>query len=126
MATRTRGDAESRESAAHRASIESIEDVVGYLVDLLGVSLVAHLTGTNRSTVNRWANAEVHPKADREQALRATAQIARLLATDANYTVRAWFIGMNPQLDDEAPIDVLASGRFKDALVAARAFLAGA
>jgi hypothetical protein len=53
--------------------------------------------------------------------------VARLLlAVDADHTVRAWFIGMNPQLDDEAPIDAIAAGDTKAVLAAARSFIDGA
>jgi hypothetical protein len=32
---------------------------------------------------------------------------------------------MNPQLDDEAPAEVIREGRYKDALIAAKAYVAG-
>jgi hypothetical protein len=44
---------------------------------------------------------------------------------ESDHTIRAWFIGMNPQLDDESPIEAVLSGRHKEVLAAARAFLAG-
>jgi hypothetical protein len=43
---------------------------------------------------------------------------------EAPPTVRAWFMGMNEQLDDLTPTEAIALGREKDALVAARAFVA--
>ena len=39
--------------------------------------------------------------------------------------IRAWFIGMNPQLDDESPAEVIREGRVKDALTAAKTFVSG-
>lgn len=39
--------------------------------------------------------------------------------------VRAWFIGMNPQLQDLSPAEVLRDGEDKVAMEAATAFLAG-
>ncbi len=41
------------------------------------------------------------------------------------HTVRAWFLGLNPQLDDHSPAQSIRDGDFRDVLVAARAFLAG-
>lgn len=48
-----------------------------------------------------------------------------LQARKSPHTVRAWFVGLNPQLDDESPATTIREGAFKDALVAARAFLTG-
>lgn len=38
---------------------------------------------------------------------------------------RAWFIGLNPQLDDVSPAEAIHDGRLKEAKAAARAFVAG-
>jgi hypothetical protein len=46
-----------------------------------------------------------------------------LLATDSPAVVRAWFMGMNPQLDDENPAEVLAEGRSREVMAAARAYV---
>jgi len=54
-------------------------------------------------------------------------QVLQLLLTvDSPHVARAWLIGMNPQLDDEAPADVIREGRLREALVAAQAFVSGA
>jgi hypothetical protein len=46
--------------------------------------------------------------------LRDTSQVVELLAeVDADQVVRAWFIGMNPQLEDEAPAELIADGRHR-------------
>ena len=61
--------------------------------------------------------------------LRAAFQIAELLIqSESPQTVRAWFMGMNPQLDDRSPALVLAAEgndqvQVRDVLHAARAFL---
>lgn len=39
--------------------------------------------------------------------------------------IRAWFVGMNPQLDDDSPAEAIHGGRLKEAMAAARAFAAG-
>jgi len=38
--------------------------------------------------------------------------------------VCAWFLGLNPQLDDRSPAQSIREGDFRDVLVAAKAFLA--
>jgi hypothetical protein len=48
-----------------------------------------------------------------------------LLSQDSPRTVRAWFIGLNPQLGDVSPAEAIHDGQLKEALAAARAFMAG-
>ncbi len=115
-------------AAAHRATVlESDLSIVGFLVDVLGSRLTAHLADVDVSTVSRWKAGISKPRPDTGQRLRGAHQVARMLLTvDSVDTVRSWFIGMNPQLDDEAPLDVIASGDIKAVLTAARSFIAGA
>jgi hypothetical protein len=47
------------------------------------------------------------------------------LRFDSSRVVKAWFIGLNPQLDDESPAEAIREGRLKEAMNAARAFVAG-
>jgi hypothetical protein len=113
---------------AHRKTVEStIEDIVGYLQEVLGQKLVAHLAGvSDPRTVGRWAAGDRTPRPSHEQRLRCAYQIFQLLlAEEAPHTVRAWFLGLNPQLDDESPAESIRKGAFRDVLVAAKAFLAG-
>ncbi len=59
-----------------------------------------------------------------EQRLRQAYQIVRLLMErESAETVRAWFVGMNPDLDDQAPVLVLPEEPVR-VLQAARSFLA--
>lgn len=114
---------------AHRTTVESsIADIAAFLQDALGQKLTAHMVGVeDPKTVGRWASEKRLPQdAEVEQKLRAAYQVFRLLATqESPYTVRAWFVGLNPQLDDESPAAALREGRVRDVLVAARSFLAG-
>lgn len=113
---------------AHRAAVqESTQSVATYLCELLSTPLVGHIADVEVSTVNRWASGTSTPKTSAEKRLRDTYQIARMLSgTDDNHTIRAWFIGMNPQLDDETPSGALRDDRPRDVLAAARAFMDGA
>jgi hypothetical protein len=113
---------------AHRTTVESsIQEVTAFLQDVLGQKLVAHMAGvSDPKTVGRWAKGERTPRADAEHRLRESYRIFQLLLTkESPHTVRAWFVGLNPQLDDESPARAIGEGRTRDALVAAKAFLAG-
>jgi hypothetical protein len=113
---------------AHRKAVElNIADVVGYLQEVLGQKLVAHVAGVaDPRTVARWAAGERAPRAEHEQRLRCAYQAFQLLlAEESPHTVRAWFLGLNPQLDDQSPVQCVREGDFRDVLVAAKAFLAG-
>jgi hypothetical protein len=113
---------------AHRRVTEaSIEQITQYLDEVLGRRLVATLAGIkDQKAVGQWASGVRAPRAATEERLRVGYQIFRLLmAAEAPHTVRAWFIGLNPQLNDESPILVIQEGRFREAMVAARAYISG-
>ncbi|HEY3829960.1 MAG TPA: hypothetical protein VGL57_12245 [Solirubrobacteraceae bacterium] len=113
---------------AHRKAVEStIKDVVVYMQEVLGQKLVAYIAGvSDPRTVGRWAAGERAPRAEHEQRLRCAYQTFQLLLTEESpHTVRAWFLGLNPQLDDESPAQSIHEGNSRGVLVAAKAFLAG-
>ncbi|MCA1709016.1 MAG: XRE family transcriptional regulator [Actinobacteria bacterium] len=113
---------------AHRASVSmSIADVASFLQDAFGQKLVAYMARvSDHKAVGRWAHGDRSPHAAAADRLRCAYQIFQLLqAEESPHTVRAWFVGLNPQLDDESPATTIREGAFKDALVAARAFLTG-
>lgn len=60
--------------------------------------------------------------AKRREAHRAFQQIADL---DGAAVARAWSIGMNPHLDDRAPILAIADGEARQVDLAVAAYLAG-
>ena len=124
--TRRSGAGATATAAAYRSSIsESIPSIVGFLVDLLGTKLTANLASVDVSTVSRWRSGRVTPTDESERRLRGAYQTARLLLTvESDHTVRAWFIGMNPQLDDQSPIELIVEGNTKAVLAAARSFVA--
>jgi hypothetical protein len=114
---------------AHREAVRaSLSDVADFLQDLLGRRLVAYVAAVkDAKTVSRWAKGEVgEARWESERRLRAAYEIAQLLVRfDSSQVVKAWFIGLNPQLDDESPAEVIREGRLKEAMNAARAFVAG-
>jgi hypothetical protein len=113
---------------AHRQTTEtSIEQITAYLEEVLGRKLVAALAGVaDPKAVGRWAAGERSPRAAAEERLRVAYQVFRLLLTEeSKHTIRAWFIGLNPQLNDESPIMVIRAGRFQEVMVAAKAYVSG-
>jgi hypothetical protein len=113
----------------HRQAIEtSIPDIAATLQDMLSRRLVAYVAGVkDAKTVSRWANGEVTAvRDDSEKRLRVAFEIAQLLLQfDSPRVVKAWFIGLNPQLGDVSPADTIREGKLKEAMVAARAFVTG-
>ena len=107
-------------------SIE-INEIARYLQELLGQKLVAHMVGvSDAKVVGRWAQGTQSPRDEPQRRLRAIFQICHLLLSqDSTHTVRAWFIGMNPQLGDDSPAEAISEGRLKEALAAAKAFISG-
>src|SRR5436190_23518590 len=113
----------------HRRTVESsVGDMAAFLQDALGQKLVAFMVRVDDpKTIGRWASEKHLPRdIDVERRLRDTYQVFRLLLTkESPYTVRAWFVGLNPQLNDESPATAIREGRSRAVFVAARAFLAG-
>ena len=122
--------AESVAQQVHRqATTAPVREVAGLLQELLSRRLTAYLAGVKDvKTVTRWvtgAVAEIRETAT-EQRLRTSYEIAQLLLRgDSAQTVKAWFIGLNPQLGDTSPAEAIHEGRLKEALGAARAFVVG-
>lgn len=112
---------------AHRRSVEdSFSDVIGYLVDHLGKVLTSQIAGSSSQTVERWRIGAQHPGVAVERRMRESYAIfVKLSEKDASPTVRAWFMGMNPQLEDVSPVEALRADEFRDVAAAADAFLIG-
>jgi len=110
---------------AHRSAVQSeLAEVVASLQKVLGQALLAVIVGKGVRTIARWTAAKpTSPSARDAQLLRDTLQIQNLLlGVDSPAVVRAWFTGMNPQLDDASPAEALADGRVREVMAAARAF----
>lgn len=116
------------EQAHRQAVVTPVTDVVSFLQDLLGRRLVAYVAGVkDAKTVSRWANGEVRSiRQESEERIRTAYEVAQLLVQfDSPSIVKAWFIGLNPQLDDVSPAEMIREGKLKEAKAAARAFVAG-
>lgn len=100
-------------------------DVVSRLREALGVRLVAYIGSTKAgSDVTAWATGTAEPDEDvRERLLLALRIVQALREIDDDVTIGTWFKGMNPQLDDRAPAEVLREGRADEAMAAARGYM---
>jgi|HubBroStandDraft_6_1064221.scaffolds.fasta_scaffold86085_3 hypothetical protein len=100
---------------------------ISYLHDALGQKLVAYMVGIeDPREIGRWSKEERAPAPERGKAVQPIFRTARLLADhgEANSVVRAWFMGMNPQLGERSPAEVIRDGDTAMAVRAALAFVA--
>ncbi|PPH95915.1 hypothetical protein C5E02_13075 [Rathayibacter rathayi] len=119
---------DSVRTSAHVDALEiSPDDVIRQLTDVLSKPVVAFIFGKDERTMTRWIeNPELRLKPEDDRRARNTYQVYALLApSEGPHTVRAWFMGMNPQLEDEAPAEGLAEGRYREVMAAARAYVNG-
>jgi hypothetical protein len=121
--------AQQSAAEAHRKTASaSTAQIAAYLEEMLGRALVAELAGVTPKSVDRWTKADApeQPRREAEERLRAAFQIAQLLLSEESaHVVRAWMIGLNPQLDDEAPIEAIRAGRLREAMTAAKSYVRG-
>ena len=113
---------------AHRESITvDVTEIARFLQENLGQRLTALLAGLNDPKgVGRWVSGKNHPQPSMEARLQCGYQVFHLVqSVESPHTVRAWFIGMNPQLDDASPAEAIAEDRFREVMAAARAFVVG-
>jgi hypothetical protein len=105
--------------------------VVAELSEILGPKLVAYLAGVRETrAVRQWSTGEREPRAPLPERLRFALQVAWLIARhDDDAVARAWFQGLNPQLDDRSAARLLREGALDTVgpqiLAAARAFVSG-
>lgn len=114
----------------HRAATRaSLREMASTLVEVLGRVLVAGIVGVrNPKTISRWASGDVASIRDRytEERLLALYQIVKFMQQyEADETIRAFMIGMNPTLDDTSPAMAIHNANFKDALGAAKVLVTG-
>ena len=98
-------------------------DIVSFLLQHLGPTMTVALVNKSAQTVRRYAKNETSIPSGVESKLRDAYMIFTYIAqVDSAETVRAWFMGMNPELGDQSPIEVLISGKSNDVLAAAKVF----
>lgn len=113
---------------AHEIAMKTnIAEVVQYLQEVFGQKLTAFIAGaSDAKTVGRWARGDNTPRTETEMRLRTAFQVFHLLQShESAETIRAWFIGVNPHLDDDSPAEALSEDRFPQVIAAARTFIDG-
>jgi len=110
--------------AAHSRAIKSeLTTAVRSLVETLGKAVIDVIVGRDVKTDARWVTGEDPRDSEEKRRIFDTLQIVEFLLTgDSPSVVRAWFMAMNPQLDDENPADLPAEGRAREVVAAARAY----
>jgi hypothetical protein len=118
--------------AAHvRAVRSSFPEVVTALREILGLKLSAYLGSVKETrAVNEWADGLREPSDAVQRRLRLALQVAGAIAeADGPEIARAWFQGLNPQLNDRSPARLLREGDIDEVgpevIAAERAFLVG-
>jgi hypothetical protein len=118
------------ELAHERAMRSEFLEVVSELREVLGSRLVAYLgEAQGTSAVDGWADGKFEPAGAVQARLRLALEAALTIeAVDGRRVARAWLQGMNPDLGDRSPADVLREGQPEAdgvaVLGAARAFVA--
>lgn len=106
----------------------SIHELVRQLNDHLGPTLVATLADVrDRRLPIKWAASDGPvPRPEAEKRLRMAHRIWGHLSKEENDTIaRAWFIGANPRLGEEAPVMKLREGDLPAVMHAALAYIKG-
>jgi len=102
------------------------------LIDILGAKLVAYIAGVREArAVQQYAHDSRSPRHPAiEPRLRLALRVARFISQhDSKEITQAWFMGLNPQLDDRSPARLLREGEIHEVgpeiVAAARAFVVG-
>jgi hypothetical protein len=115
-----------QERKAHQRAIRAgTPEIASALQDLLGQRITAVIAGVQDSrAVGKWARGERTPHADNERRLREALRVADLLLQEEPpEIVRAWFVGLNPNLGDQVPAQIVGEHP-EQVMAAARSFLA--
>ncbi|OWA03986.1 XRE family transcriptional regulator [Streptomyces sp. CS113] len=116
------------DARAHRNAAEmSTAEIARFLQDTFSQRIVALIAGIeDAKQVGRWAGGRNAPRVDAEFRMRAAVQAFQYIANcDNRHIARAWMMGMNPQLEDDSPIEAIAADRHKEVMAAARSFHQG-
>jgi uncharacterized protein (DUF2384 family) len=82
---------------------------------------VADLLGVSRSRVTRWLKGEGIDPLNAERVDLLELVWSNLVRTYDNDAAREWLLGLNPNLGDRRPIDLIRAGRAEELMRAIRA-----
>jgi hypothetical protein len=113
----------------YRKSVQkSLPEMARFLDETLTRGLLLYMIDVkDPKTVARWINGDVSAirSLETEKRLRALDQIVELLSlVDDPVVFRGWFLGMNDILDDASPAEAIHAGKLREALNAARGYVA--
>ena len=103
-----------------------IREITRRLIAGLGPTLVAGLAGSTDRTISRlWSQLGGPLPSDNEEQrlLCAYAQWSAVAPAEGEDVARRWFIGSNPWLGQDTPVDAISEGRFREVAVAAAAMV---
>lgn len=103
-----------------------IREIVRQLNVSLGATLVAALAGSKDPRISyKWQRVDGPEPKDGAQARLQLAHRAwtEVSAAEGDHVARLWFIGANPWLDEDTPIDAIREDRARDVMAAARAMV---
>jgi hypothetical protein len=114
-------------SAIYEQTIRlGIREITRRLNACLGGTLVATLAGSKDTKAShRWAKEggpEPRPEAVKRLAF-AYEQWQKVAEAEGEHVARLWFIGANPWLDYDTPVNAIREGRYKEASNAAQALV---
>ncbi|GAB3845830.1 hypothetical protein [Nesterenkonia populi] len=93
------------------------------LIDGLGRSAVSEILGADVETLEKWASADTGLPEKEHACTQATHRVYSLIkSVDDSDVARTWLLGQNPDFQDASPFEVLAQGRSREVLAAARAY----
>lgn len=107
------------------AMMTPIAKVASQLLEILGTRLAAMVVGLNDpKALSVYMKDGRNPQVDTERRLRFAHQVVvRLMKGGVpRESIQSWFVGMNPELNDEVPAKVIVDDP-KRVLDAARAFV---
>lgn len=106
----------------------TIHEISRQLVSHLGPTLVAMLAGVKDSKLpHKWSKADgPEPRLEANKRLQAAHRVwNKVSQVETEHVARNWFIGANPRLNEESPVEVLREGRISEVVAAADAFVEG-
>ncbi len=118
-------------TAYERATRSELPTLITELAGILGHRLVAYMAGVGETrAVREWADGRREPRDPIPNRLRLAYRVAHLIGEhDSPEVARAWFQGLNPQLDDQSPARLIREQAIEevgpDVVAAARAFVVG-
>lgn len=103
---------------ARDTSLGALADVIEATREILGAKLVAFIGHATRTeTVRAWIDGSTVVDRETERRLRAACYAATLLhEREGSATIQSWFLGMNPELDDEPPAELLNNQNLDDSI----------